>query len=79
MRPDSSEEIFAVIIFADRMHDVLIPLPVDAHVPYVNQKKNNTEPQSNEASSCNNGLVFFCVEAFAITKALELPLRVRNC
>ena len=39
MRPDSSEEIFAVIIFADRMHDVLTPLPADAHVPYANQKK----------------------------------------
>ena len=34
---DSSEEIFAVYIFAERMRDGLItPLPVDGPVPHAN-------------------------------------------
>ena len=43
------------------MRDALTtPLPVDGYVPHVNQK-NDIERRSEEASLCNNGLVFLCV------------------
>ena len=57
MPQDSSKEIFTVYIFAERMCDALTTtLPVDGHAQHVN-RRNNTE-QSEEASLCENGLVF---------------------
>ena len=43
MCPDSSGEIFAVIIFTEQTRDALTTLlPVDGHAPHANQK-NDTE------------------------------------
>ena len=59
IRPDSSEEIFAVFIFTEQMCDALTtPLPADGYTPHANRRQNNTERRSEEASLCNNGLVF---------------------
>ena len=58
MCPDSSEEIFVVFIFAERMCDALTTLLlVESHTPHAN-RKNDTERRSEEASLCKNGLVF---------------------
>ena len=58
MCPDSSEEIFVVFIFAERMCDSLTtPLLVESHTPHAN-RKNDTERQNDEASLGKNGLVF---------------------
>ena len=57
MRPDSSEEIFAVFIYTERMHNALTtPLPVDGHAPHANQR-NDTEWQSEKATLYDNGQV----------------------
>ena len=54
MRPESSEEIFAV----QMRDDLTTPLPVmTGHAQYA-KRKNDTERQKEEASSCNNSLVF---------------------
>ena len=40
--------------------------------------RNGTEQQTEDASLCNNGLIFLCVEAFTIKKVSRLPPRLRN-
>ena len=70
MPPDSSEEIFMVFIFTERMCDTLTtPLPVDSHAPHANRKKNDTERRSEEECA-TTAYSSFCMEAFAIMKVL---------
>ena len=61
MRPNPSEDIFAVFIFMELKRDALTTsLPDDGHAPYarVTEEVNDTERQS-EASLCKNGSKFF--------------------
>ena len=47
MPPDSSEEIFMVFIFAERMRDALTtPLLVDGHTPHANRRNDEAKKQA---------------------------------
>ena len=60
----SSGEFFTVFILAQWMRDTPTTLlPVGGHAPHANPR-NDTEWWSKEASLCNNGLVFLCMETF---------------
>ena len=54
------KKIFTVFIFIfmeQMLHALTTPLPVDGHAPHANQR-NDTERWSEEASLCNNNLLF---------------------
>ena len=74
----SSGEFFMVFILVQWMRDTPTTLlPVGGHAPHANLR-NDTEWWSKEASLCNNGLVFLCMETFAIMNVSRLPPWVRK-
>ena len=74
-RVQTLQKKFSRFLFS-RMRDTLAtPLPVMA-TPHM---RNGTERRNEEASLCNNGLIFLlCGGFFEITKVSRLPPRARN-
>ena len=72
MFSDFSKEILAVLIFIEWMRDDLrTPLPVDGHA-WRAHRWNVTGNKAKKLVQQFNVLVFFCVEAFTITKVSGL-------
>ena len=73
MRPNPSEEIFAVFIFAKQKHDALTtPLLDDGHTPYAHVTEEMTLNDEAKQACATMAYSSFCVESFAITKISKL-------
>ena len=73
MRPNPSEEIFTVFIFAERKRDALTtPLPDDGHTPYARVTEEMTLNDEVKQACATTAYSSFCVEYLAITKVSRL-------
>ena len=73
MRPNPSEEIFAVFTFAEQKRDALTtPLPYDSHAPYARVTGEMSLNDEAKQACATTTYCSFCVESLAITKVSRL-------